>query len=145
MNSNIATSHLGRTWVVVGCLIAGLAVGLGALGAHFIESWFEKNTNDPARRLELWETAVRYQMYHALALIGLGLTPFIRLKTRRVIGSMFVVGIALFSGCLIAYSVTNIKPLVHIVPLGGMTLIASWVAFAIASLRGKQIDSQEQS
>lgn len=146
MNSNVTTKHSGRTWVVAGCLIAGLAVGLGALGAHFIESYFEKYTDDPVRRLELWETAVRYQMYHALALIALGLTPLIRPRTRRIIGGMFVVGIVLFSGCLIAYTVTDVKPLVHIVPMGGITLIVSWIVFAIsvATFRGNQADSQEQ-
>jgi uncharacterized membrane protein YgdD (TMEM256/DUF423 family) len=74
-------------------------------------------------------------MYHALGLIALGLSSFLSPRSRNVVGLMMLIGVTLFSGCLFAYAITNIKPLVHIVPLGGMTLIASWTVFAWVALR----------
>jgi uncharacterized membrane protein YgdD (TMEM256/DUF423 family) len=124
-----------RLWVVVGSLAAAIAVGCGALGAHFLEGWLEEHfQDDAARRLELWETASRYLMYHALGLLAVGLYPWVKARRQKIVGVMMLFGMSLFSGCLFAYVFTNVKTLVHVVPLGGMTMILSWVMFAFFAL-----------
>ncbi len=125
------TNWLGERWIIAGCGMAAFAVALGALGAHALESHLpDKFPDDFAKRLGHWETAVRYQMYHAIGLILIGLTPVIRSKFRNVAGALMLAGTVLFSGCLYSWVLLDIKPLVHIVPIGGVCLILSWLAFA---------------
>jgi uncharacterized membrane protein YgdD (TMEM256/DUF423 family) len=89
------------------------------------------------RSLEIFETAARYQMYHALALLLVGLLLSIYQQseppTLLASGWLFVIGIALFSGSLYALSLTNVKILGAIAPLGGAALIAGWGALAFAA------------
>jgi len=73
---------------------------------------------------------VRYQMYHAIGLVLIGLTPVIRAKMRNVAASLMLIGMILFSGCLYGWVLFDIKPLVAVVPIGGVCLILSWLAFA---------------
>jgi len=99
-----------------------------------LEKWVAKNFEDPERRLELWETASRYLMYHALGLLAVGLANFSSRRKRNIVGAVMLLGVGLFSGCLYAYVLTDVKPLVHVVPLGGLSMIVSWLLFAIFSL-----------
>ena len=129
-----------QLWIVIGSLLAAISVGFGAIGAHMLEKWVADNFDDPERRLELWETASRYLMYHALGLLAVGLASFGNNFRRNVVGAVMLLGVTLFSGCLFAYVLTNVKPLVHIVPLGGLSMIIAWLLFgwfAFAS-RGHQ-------
>ncbi|QEG22828.1 hypothetical protein MFFC18_27130 [Mariniblastus fucicola] len=114
----------------MGCLLAAISVACGAIGAHLLENWLAENFEDAIRRQELWETASRYLMYHALGLLAVGLAGSISSFRRNVIGATMLLGVILFSGCLYAYVLTDVKPLVHVVPLGGMSMIVSWVMFA---------------
>ncbi len=117
-----------------GALLGGTAVILGAFGAHALESaigeWSLAEA-DRARRLETWEIAVRYQMYHALALIAIGM--FAKERQSRVLScaaASFLVGTAIFSGCLYAYTLTGIGWLGAVVPVGGLAFICGWFLFA---------------
>ncbi len=124
----------GGRWIVTGCLLAAVAVGSGAIGAHLLEGWLtQKFPEDFARRQELWETASRYLMYHSLGLILVGLSPLTSNRRRDIVGYVMLTGVFLFSGCLYGYVLTNVKPLVHIVPLGGFSMIISWLLFASLS------------
>lgn len=121
-------SNTGRTWIALGAALAGLGVIAGAFGAHWLEGRLS------AEQLETFETAVRYQMYHALALMLTGLMAQRGARGMAIAGGLFLAGIALFSGCLYARVFTGIKTFVLIVPLGGVAFILGWFALAVASL-----------
>lgn len=126
-------------WVGLGAIFAFLSVGCGAFGAHGLESKLEP------RMLAIWETAARYQMYHALALIGLGLwigqlaartsAPAAVPASVPVAGWAFTIGIVLFSGSLYALALSGIKVLGAITPLGGLAFLIGWIAFALAAFK----------
>lgn len=115
-----------RVFLVIGGLVATAAVALGAMGAHMLK---DKLT---AEQLTTFETAVRYQMYHAFALILVGLV--MRGGSNAVLatsGWLFVVGMLLFPGGIYGWLFTGFKPLVHIVPVGGSLWIVAWLCFAL--------------
>lgn len=151
----------GRTskfLIAAGALWAALAVGLGAFGAHGLkgviaktysaneiasadsraksdgeESVVETKSQFVQRRLENWETAARYQMYHALGLIFVGMYCALHNhKLCRIAAILFSIGIILFSGALYILVLTNVKVLGAIVPLGGLSFIAGWLCLALA-------------
>ncbi len=112
--------------------MAAIAVGTGAFGAHFLRAMLS------SEQLSIWEIAVRYQMYHALALVAvgaLGMQP-IALRTNLTSGA-FLVGTIVFSGCLYALALTGVKILGAIVPLGGGLLIVGWLLLAVAVARAR--------
>jgi uncharacterized membrane protein YgdD (TMEM256/DUF423 family) len=98
--------------------LAFLGVGFGAFGAHALKSTLA--TNDTT---EVWKTAVLYQFVHALALLLLAILP----ATNRVAASLFVAGIALFSGSLYLLALTNIRWLGAVTPIGGLCFLAGWL------------------
>lgn len=115
----------GRRALLAGAVLGGLGVALGAFGAHAL-----KDRLAPAA-LQVYETAVRYQMYHALALVALGLwlerapSPRLVWAARAWIG-----GVAIFSGSLFLLVLTGIGMLGAITPIGGVALIAGWLLVA---------------
>jgi uncharacterized membrane protein YgdD (TMEM256/DUF423 family) len=122
---------MDRLFFSLGAVFAGLAVAAGAFGAHALRARVEP------RLLEVFETAARYQMYHALALIAVAWAAS-RWPGSWVNASgwLFVAGIALFSGSLYAMTFTGIRALGAITPLGGVCWIAGWVLLALAVRRG---------
>jgi len=107
--------------VTLGATLAGLAVAAGAFGAHAL-----KQRLDP-HLLEVFETGARYQMYHALALILVGLLAAHRPQAGfAAAGWAFVVGIALFSGSLYALALTGVRGLGAVTPLGGVAFLVGW-------------------
>jgi uncharacterized membrane protein YgdD (TMEM256/DUF423 family) len=120
---------MSAIWFATGAIAAGVGVGLGAFGAHGLKS---KLTLE---MLAVFETGVRYQMYHALALLAVGWAasrfehPLI-----NVAGWAFVVGILIFSGSLYVLSIAGIRWLGAITPIGGLAFIVGWVALAAGAL-----------
>jgi uncharacterized membrane protein YgdD (TMEM256/DUF423 family) len=137
----------GAAWLRIGALAGFLAVGLGAFGAHGLRDLpaLKLSAGDSPeaaafklRRLENFETAARYNMYHALALLAVG---WLALTGRAgtplaVAGWSFVVGIVLFSGSLYAYALFGLKWLGAITPFGGLGFLAGWLALAVAAGAG---------
>ena len=128
--------------LIAGALLGGLAVALGAFGAHWLRGavaeWGLEST-EQIRRMEVWEIAVRYQMYHALALLLVG-----GLTERnpspglwKFIAWMFIIGVAIFSGCLYALAFTGVKVLGAIVPIGGAAFLVGWGTMLVAVFRGR--------
>jgi uncharacterized membrane protein YgdD (TMEM256/DUF423 family) len=111
--------------MVFGAIFAGLAVAAGAFGAHLL-----KPVLDPSM-LGVFETAARYQMYHALALCLVAAIGE-RHPTLRVsaVAWLFVAGIVLFSGSLYLLSLSGIRWLGALTPLGGAAFMAGWAVFA---------------
>lgn len=117
-------------WMGIGALLCGLAVALGAFGAHALRSRL------PERMLETFEVGVRYQMFHAVALMILALLATrIELKAFQWIASGFLIGIILFSGSLYAIVFSSYRSLGIITPFGGLTLIVSWLTLAVSLFR----------
>ena len=128
-----------KLWLFLGAISGFLAVALGAFGAHGLESLFESQSVSPAdvaKRLEDWETAARYQMYHAVALLAVGFVTARRCTwTVNLAGVAMVLGTALFSGCLYAWVLGGPKVLVLFVPIGGTLLLLGWLLLAVAIAR----------
>jgi uncharacterized membrane protein YgdD (TMEM256/DUF423 family) len=120
----------GRFAIVIGALLAGVAVAAGAFGAHGL-----KDMLAAAGQAENWETACRYALVHALGLILTGLVarlPEARAGFAAAATGCLLVGTLIFSGCLATLAVTGIKILGAIVPIGGVLLIAGWTLLAAA-------------
>lgn len=105
------------TWAA---LLGALAVGLGAFGAHGL-----KATLAAHQTTEIWQTAAHYHLVHAVALLVLGLAGCSQWGWR-----LMAAGVVVFSGTLYVLSVTGIKWLGAITPIGGVCLIAGWVLVA---------------
>lgn len=115
-------------------ILGGLSVGIGAFASHALHDKISE------RSLEIFQVGVRYQMYHALALLLLAIlmSRTSPPPTTLIVGGwLFIIGIALFSGSLYALSLTNIKILGAIAPLGGLALMLGWGALAIAAWKLK--------
>ena len=113
-----------RTLAIAGLLLA-LATACGAFGAHAL-----RNQLAP-ERLQLWETAVRYQFFQALGLIGVGLA----LRScdggaLRAAAALIVAGVVLFSGSLYGLSLGAPRALGLLTPVGGLAWIGGWLSFA---------------
>jgi uncharacterized membrane protein YgdD (TMEM256/DUF423 family) len=110
--------------------MSGLAVAAGAFGAHALRARLEPGD------LLVFETGARYQMYHGLALIAAGLVaerwpgPL-----AGIAGWCFLAGIVLFSGSLYALTLTGVRGLGAITPLGGLAFLTGWGFLAVAALR----------
>ena len=118
---------MSKVFLIIGSSIAGLSVAIGAFGAHALKSVLEE-TN----RLETFETGVKYQFYHALALIVLGLImQRFDHKMFEWAGFSFIIGILLFSGSLYVLSLTGITKLGAITPIGGLAFLAGWITLII--------------
>lgn len=118
-----------RHLLVVAAILGGLAVAAGAFGAHGLRGRLD------AAMLAAFETGARYQMYHALALLGLAAAvdrwPGAGLAA---VAWLFIVGTVLFSGSLYLLAVTGTRWLGMVKPLGGVTLIAGWLLLAVRGL-----------
>lgn len=125
-------------FLTTGAVLAGLGVGLGAFGAHGL-----KEVLDPSA-LAIFETAVRYQMYHAIGIVAiavLGLStsavkaePWLRRSCQ-----LLLTGIVVFSGSLYVLVATGISWLGAVTPLGGLALILGWAALAVGGIRMRRL------
>lgn len=119
-----------RIFMLAGSLLAFAGVAAGAFGAHALRGALS------ARDLEIFETAVRYQLIHALALLVVGLWMALRPSALLVVsGWSFVAGVAVFSGSLYALVLTQTRWLGAVTPLGGMAFLLGWLLLAWAALR----------
>lgn len=122
-----------KGYLIAACLIAGLAVILGAFGAHGLKQVV------PPETVSTFETGVRYQFYHSFALFACGVL-FDKCKRRWVkfAAFSFIAGIVLFSGSLYVLTIVKATETVGltklgiITPFGGLFFIAGWIALAIA-------------
>ena len=123
-----------KIFLAIASIFGGLSVGAGAFTSHALKDKLSE------RALEIFETAARYQMYHALALLLIALlinqteSPQPSLV---IAGWAFIIGIVVFSGSLYALSLTDIKVLGAITPLGGLAFIIGWGALGYSSLNFK--------
>lgn len=124
-----------HNWILLtGALLGATGVMLGAFGAHWLEdavTRWDLTPQEQARQLEIWETAVRYHFFHALALLAVGLLErFDPQRAWRCAAVAFVLGVAIFSGCLYALVLSGVKLLGAVVVLGGVSFIVGWLILA---------------
>ncbi len=122
---------MARIFVFLGALNGFLAVALGAYASHGLRTQLSE------RMLDVFQIGVHYQALHALALLATGLLVLNIPRSRwgQVSGWLFLLGICLFSGSLYALVLIGLSGLGVITPIGGMTLLAGWLALAIAGFK----------
>ncbi|MSQ27387.1 MAG: DUF423 domain-containing protein [Dehalococcoidia bacterium] len=122
---------MDRLWLGFGAGFGLVGVALGAFGAHALKAQLEP------RMLDIFETGVRYQMYHALALVLLAaLAGQLPEGPAAWAGRLFVVGIVLFSGSLYLLAISGVTWLGAITPLGGVCFLVAWALLLVAAVRG---------
>jgi uncharacterized membrane protein YgdD (TMEM256/DUF423 family) len=120
---------VARRWVAVGAVFGLLSVVVGAAGTHVLESRIDADS------LDTLETAVRFQMYHALALLIVGaLAGTWGHRMLNVTGWLFTAGILIFSGSLYLIAFTDIGAFGAVAPIGGLALILGWASLILAAL-----------
>ena len=121
-------AHIYR---LLGSMLALCAVLFGAFGAHALRETLSAHDS-----IQTWETAVRYQMSHALALILLSMNSEPQ-SVPKMAGPCFVVGSLLFSGSLYGLALDGPKWLGPITPLGGLCIMIGWVLLAYSCFKNK--------
>jgi uncharacterized membrane protein YgdD (TMEM256/DUF423 family) len=125
-------SRFSRRVFAAGAAFALLAVMSGAFAAHGLKSILGES------QLAIFETAARYQMYHAFALISVGLVslhPQFSQRLLKLAAIAFGLGIVLFSGSLYLLALSQIRWLGMITPLGGIAFLAGWLLLVVAALK----------
>ena len=122
---------MDRVFFILGSIFGFLGVALGALGAHALEHRLTPE------RLETYELAARYQLYHALALLATAWDASRWPGSTAALGGWFlVVGILLFSGSLYVLSLGGPRWTAFITPFGGVSFLIGWTLLAWAAWRG---------
>ena len=122
-----------KFFLIAGAVNALISVGMGAFGAHGLEGKVSDHY------IAIWETAAKYQMYHALGLILIGI-----LQSQALLGAasqlnwagwLMLAGIIIFSGSLYVLALTQIGVLGAITPIGGVAFIAGWIMVILAAVK----------
>ncbi len=114
--------------LLTGAVIGGVAVAIGAFGAHAL-----KGTLAATGKQDTFELATRYQFYHALALLIMGaLTDKLDVKKINWSAHLITLGIIVFSGSLYTLSISGIALWGAVTPIGGIMLLLGWLMFIMA-------------
>lgn len=116
-----------RFAATTGAVLAAIGVALGAFGAHALRARLEP------RSLEIYETGVRYQMYHAFALLAVAWLLSRNVPAAANAGWAFMLGTLLFSGSLYLMALTGWRWLGPVTPLGGAAFLVGWMLLAFAA------------
>lgn len=123
---------MNGTWLMAAAGNGFLAVALGAFGAHGLRKMLA-TAPDAAQRLDWWQTAAHYHLAHALALGLVAIVaPHVAGRLPATAGWLLVAGIALFSGSLYAMTLSGVRALGAVTPIGGVCLLAGWLSLLAA-------------
>ena len=121
--------------ILITAIILGLlSVVFGAFGAHSLKALIS------SEMLQTFETGVRYQMYHAILLLFVGITELIQQKTKKIVFYLIILGVLLFSVSIYLLATNNLtnfnfKAIGFITPIGGLLLIISWILLLITFIK----------
>ena len=121
---------IAKTYLIIAAISGLAAVAIGAFGAHGLKGRIDEDL------IAVYQTGVQYHFYHTFALLAVSilLIQFPHAVALKWGGMLFILGTLLFSGSLYLLSITGIRWLGAITPLGGVAFIAGWVFMAIAAL-----------
>lgn len=125
---------MAQIFLLIAAILGGLSVAGGAFASHALRERLAE------RALEIFETGARYQMYHALALLLVGLwlsRAEMAQSWLTAAGCAFIAGVLLFCGSLYGLSLSGIKILGAVAPLGGAAFLIGWGCLAVAALSYK--------
>lgn len=122
---------MANRWLVTGAVLAGLGVAAGAFGTHALAGRLSPDL------LEVFETATRYHLLHAVALLVVGLAARRDAESRlwNAAGWLFTGGIIVFGGSLYVLALTGARWLGAVTPIGGACFLAGWAVVAVAAAR----------
>ncbi|WP_100374242.1 DUF423 domain-containing protein [Bacillus sp. FJAT-45037] len=123
---------MAKLFILLGSIVMGLSVAIGAFGAHGLEPRLSE------RMMKNFQTGVQYHMIHGIGLLFVGVIA-LKLTNSSLLngaGWSFLIGIILFSGSLYAMALTGVTKLGAITPLGGLAFIIGWVLVGLAVVRG---------
>ncbi len=120
---------MAKLFITLASLSGMLAVILGAFGAHALKARLDQYSQG------VWETAVQYHFYHALALLAVGIVALGQPQSTllRSSGWLFLIGTLVFSGSLYLLALTGTRWLGAVTPIGGLAFIGGWACLAVAS------------
>lgn len=119
-----------QTLIVIAALLLMAGVGTGAFGAHGLKARIS------ADMLAVWQTAVLYQLVHALGLLSVAaVRPLLHTRLASFAAGFLLAGVVLFSGSLYALALTGVRVIGAITPVGGVCFMLGWLLLAIAALR----------
>ncbi|MEB4784151.1 DUF423 domain-containing protein [Paenibacillus sp. JJ1683] len=121
-----------KVLLLLGCIVMFLAVALGAFGAHALKKRLS------ADMMSIFQTGIQYQIAHGLGLLLLGVLAGNLAHSSLIVtaGWVMLVGILLFSGSLYVLSVSGVKKLGAVTPIGGLAFLASWAIVIVAVIQG---------
>ncbi len=121
----------GRLFLMIAAALGFTGVAAGAFGAHGLKKVLEPDL------LAVFETGVRYQMYHAFALMAVAWLSTVRQESTSpgIAGWLFVAGILVFSGSLYILALTGIRAFGAVTPVGGMALLGGWLVLFFAAFK----------
>lgn len=127
---------MNKIILVTASILGMLAIILGAFASHGLKSMIS------VELLQTFETGVRYQMYHAIVLLFIGMSPFFSEKTKQLLFYLIVIGVLLFSGSIYGLATNeltafNFKTIGFVTPIGGLLLILSWAIMLLKFLKIK--------
>ena len=127
---------MNKKILITASVLGMLSVIFGAFGAHGLKALISGES------LQSFETGVRYQMYHALLLLFIGIASFVSRKNKKIIFYLILIGIIFFSGSIYGLATNELtsfdfKTIALITPLGGLLLILSWVVLLISVIKSK--------
>ena len=127
---------MNKKILITASVLGMLSVIFGAFGAHGLKALISGES------LQSFETGVRYQMYHALLLLFIGIASFVSTKNKKIIFYLILIGIIFFSGSIYGLATNELtsfdfKTIALITPLGGLLLILSWVVLLISVIKSK--------
>ncbi len=130
---------MNKTWLIISAVSGFFSVAIGAFGAHGLKEKLIKNALaaqlDKNHYIDIFNTGVKYQMFHTVALMIVSYLMYTYSeKNYQWAGICFLAGIIVFSGSLYALSVTGIKVLGAITPIGGLCFLAGWIILVLKNV-----------
>ena len=127
-----------RVWIVIAALLGASGVAMGAFHSHGLERMLDAQelaAEVKASRMENCGTAVRYQLLHTLAMLTVAsMIWHRRSRMLHATAGLWLAGVLGFTWPLYAYAITGSKLMIHVVPMGGVTMIAGWLMLAASAM-----------
>ena len=121
---------MNSIWILIGAVSGLITVGIGAFGAHGLKEILHNN-----QTTDIYNKAVVYQMFHTIAILIIGFLEMYTGKSIFLSGLFFTLGILIFSGSLYILSITNLKWMGAITPIGGLCFLIGWIILIIFTIK----------